>query len=257
MTYLKTDIIPQYCFSSFRAFEEGESHVNRICNEDVIVFVLDGILRFKENETEVEVCKNQYYIQKAGLKQSSNKPSEKPKYFYIHFHGEIGNGKIGIPIKGAFSPEKYRMYFDELDRLNNILNSHLKSTVVFLQIIEKLENQYRMNSLQNNIADKILEILICEKSENITVNDIGKRLSYSQNYIIKVFKHKFSLTPHQYLTKLRVESARKLLLSSDKSYQEISGECGFSEYSVFFKSFKKEYGISPKEFADIHRIPQP
>lgn len=254
MKYLNTKVIPQYCFSAFRLFEKGEKHVKRICDEDVIVFVFDGILRFKEDGKEIEVCKNQYYIQKAGLRQEGITASDKPQYFYIHFHGDINDDISGIPISGEFSPEKLKHKFYELECLGSVIDSFLQSTILFLQIIESLKEQYIIKSPQSDIADNILKILTSKSSENITINEISKELSYSPNYIIKTFKQKYFVTPHRYLSKIRVENARKLLLSSGKSCQTISDECGFSEYSVFYKMFKKEYGLSPTEFSARHRI---
>lgn len=254
MKYLDTKVIPNYCFSSFRSFDVGEKHVNRICNEDIIIFVFDGILRFRENGNNIEVCKNQYYIQKSGLKQEGIIASSKPRYFYIHFNGCINDDSSGIPIKGEFSPKKFNHMFSELNNLNSVIDSFLQSTIVFLQIIESLKEQNIIKSPTNDIADSTLKILMQKSTENITVKEISKVLSYSPNYIIKTFKQKYSITPHQYLSDIRLENARKLLISSEKSCQAISDECGFGEYSVFYKTFKNKYGISPTEFSNKHRV---
>lgn len=54
-----------YIHSSLRFFNEKEHHINRFCEENVLLLVYKGVLRFSENGIEHEVRPGEYYIQKA------------------------------------------------------------------------------------------------------------------------------------------------------------------------------------------------
>ena len=82
---LSMDSLPAYRFSSFRYFDPGERHIHRTFREDVLLLVMDGVLRFEEGGNAVEVGSGEYYIQRHGLEQSGVTASSTPKYFYIHF----------------------------------------------------------------------------------------------------------------------------------------------------------------------------
>ena len=49
-------------------------------------------------------------------------------------------------------------------------------------------------------------------------------------------------------TQKRLEKAKSLITSSDKSLTEIALQCGYEESSYFSKSFKQFYGTSPSDF---------
>ena len=52
---LSMDSLPAYRFSSFRYFDPGERHIHRTFREDVLLLVMDGVLRFEEGGNAVEV----------------------------------------------------------------------------------------------------------------------------------------------------------------------------------------------------------
>lgn len=62
------------------------------------------------------------------------------------------------------------------------------------------------------------------------------------------FKRQLGITPTQYITKLRIDSAVELLESSDHTVQEISELCGFVDANFFTRTFKKAKGVSPTAY---------
>ena len=77
-----------YKTSSLRFFEKNECHVTRTCPHDVLLLVYEGILRFSEDGEEYELHPGDYFIQRFRSDQTGEKPSDSPKYLYIHFFGE-------------------------------------------------------------------------------------------------------------------------------------------------------------------------
>ena len=81
----------------------------------------------------------------------------------------------------------------------------------------------------------------------------GKRLWPLSNDIrskqfIKIFKKEFNKTPHGYITMLRVDIAKNLLVSSSLSIDEIATECGFETYINLYKAFISAEKCSPGEY---------
>lgn len=50
-----------------------------------------------------------------------------------------------------------------------------------------------------------------------------------------------------YLTNMRMEAAKKLLLSTDLPISEVSARAGYGDYRVFSKVFKKSEGVTPSQ----------
>lgn len=74
---------------------------------------------------------------------------------------------------------------------------------------------------------------------------IGEILNLSGPYLSRMFKEKYGISILHYITNTRINHAKKLLLESEKSIQEIAEESGFLSSNVFIKSFKKQEGVTP------------
>ena len=62
------------------------------------------------------------------------------------------------------------------------------------------------------------------------------------------------MTPFEYINTLRIKEGERLLEVTSKSAESIAYECGFGDYSQFYKAFKKIYNISPVEWRKRKRI---
>ena len=252
--------LPAYRLCAFRYFEPGEKHITRVWHENVMIFMLDGTLKFIEDGKRVSVCKNQYYIQKAYLSQTADEPSDCPKYFYIHFEGSIEETEDGLPLQGTFDPSVMLPLFKEVEKVcHDKFRTHFEKRYVFYKLLSALDSsQKKFKTPQQELAEKINDIILEEYSTHFSIEEISERLRYSKNYLIDVFREQYGTTPYKYVNLMRLEKARRLLITTDKSCQMISDECGFSEYSLFYKLFKAHFGISPQIYKkqmcknDIH-----
>lgn len=88
--------------------------------------------------------------------------------------------------------------------------------------------------------------------ENITIADVADYAGVTQAYLSKLFVKHMSMGPKQYLTRLRLDYATKMLEFSDQSITEICYLSGFGDFSVFWRAFTNRYGCSPRDYMHKH-----
>jgi AraC-like DNA-binding protein/ligand-binding sensor protein len=99
----------------------------------------------------------------------------------------------------------------------------------------------------------------CYIRENYTrkvrLKEVADVSGLSAPYFSTVFKEEMGENLSDYLNRLRVDRAAKLLLETDLSLSEIAGSCGFEDQSWFSKTFKSYTGSSPGKYRDNNRVP--
>lgn len=100
----------------------------------------------------------------------------------------------------------------------------------------------------SDIVYKITNYIKKNCSEKVTLDSLAKEVYLSKSYLSSIFKQETGISLTAYITKVRVEKSKKMLLEHGVSLAVISAQCGFKDQSYFTKVFKKETGISPKRF---------
>lgn len=80
------------------------------------------------------------------------------------------------------------------------------------------------------------------------MNDLSKKLLVNQTYLRKMFKEEMQMTITEYLTKVRMEQARAMILEGRFKLSAISEMVGYSDSGYFSKCFKNHFGVSPSEY---------
>ena len=85
-------------------------------------------------------------------------------------------------------------------------------------------------------------------AEEVTLSILAEEFHLSAQYISQLFKNEIGVGFLAYLTNIRMEQAKKLLLSTPMSIAEVSEQSGYGDYRVFTKVFKKTEGITPSQY---------
>ena len=85
-------------------------------------------------------------------------------------------------------------------------------------------------------------------AEEVSLSVLAEEFHLSAQYISQLFKNEIGVGFLTYLTNIRMEQAKKLLLSTSLSVAEVSEKSGYGDYRVFTKVFKKAAGITPSQY---------
>ncbi len=84
--------------------------------------------------------------------------------------------------------------------------------------------------------------------EPLDLDAISRIAAISKFHLVRVFDELTGITPHHFLACLRMQQAKKLLLSSESSITEVCMKVGYSSLGTFSKTFSSLVGVSPQEF---------
>ena len=98
-------------------------------------------------------------------------------------------------------------------------------------------------------------------AEEISLSVLAEQFHLNPQYISQLFKSEIGVNFLVYLTNIRMEKAKKLLLSTALSIAEVAEQSGYGDYRVFTKVFKKSEGITPsqyrRDFLEGDRVHEP
>jgi AraC family transcriptional regulator, melibiose operon regulatory protein len=84
--------------------------------------------------------------------------------------------------------------------------------------------------------------------EPLTVAEIAAAVDLNANYAMTAFREGCGLSLWEYVTRLRISHAQRLLLTTDWTVERIALDCGFGAVSRFYAAFKRLCGVTPRQY---------
>lgn len=109
---------------------------------------------------------------------------------------------------------------------------------------------YPEENMRHSLVEQVSDYMDKHLHEEVTVEELANYLHLSKFYLLHRFKELTGTTIHAFLTDKRMIRACEYL-GKEVPIGEISSLCGFGEYSVFLRNFKRAYGMSPREYRDL------
>ena len=120
---------------------------------------------------------------------------------------------------------------------------------LLISIISQCGNHSTVPSIVNQAKS-----IIMESYANIYgIEDIAQILNISESHLIRVFSKNAGISPGQYLTKVRINNAKLLLMTGKYSLEAIANMTGFSGDNYFCKVFRRHTGMTPGEYSDLNK----
>ena len=121
---------------------------------------------------------------------------------------------------------------------------NLKISLYEKKVFSKEESTEQEERVITGITRYLQEHL----EEDLSLSVLSEQFHLNPQYISQLFKNEIGVGFLAYLTNIRMEKAKKLLLSTSYSVAEIAGQVGYGDYRVFTKAFKKAEGITPSQY---------
>ena len=205
------------------------------------------------------IHKNQCFIVPAGEVSLYAADKKDPwKYSWIGFLGIessryvqqlISNNNFVIDIKDAVLYEQQIRKIISLK--HDSLSSALKMTGITYEIFGSLideVNDTEEVKTTNSLATRAKHYMDLNYYDAIKIKDIANFLNVNVNCLSSAFKEEFNLSPKQYLMKLKIRKAKKLLSTTNNTITVVTNSVGFNDSLAFSKVFKQYTQSSPSSY---------
>ena len=113
-----------------------------------------------------------------------------------------------------------------------------------------------MKAEKPELLDRVLAYVETHLAEKITLGEIARQFYVSESTVSQTFRQKMGISFHRCVTQQRLIVA-KSLISEGVSLEIVGQQVGFSDYSTFYRAFKQEYGINPRQYRKLLENTEP
>ena len=131
--------------------------------------------------------------------------------------------------------------------------SDLSAQGIFLQLMVQLNRLARGTQTQQEgeevspLVENAMRYISENLSSDLSLEEIAGKLFISKYHLAHAFSREVGVSVYRYITLRRLMVARQQLAVGEPAGQ-VCRSCGFSDYTSFYRAFKSEYGISPRQF---------
>jgi AraC-like DNA-binding protein len=225
----------------------------------LIVYVEDGKAMLYQKNKKLPFGKGQLLIMFPGEKIFYKAQTD----WSIRWIGLNGNGVnelfslLNITPKYPFlTIPKDIPIVDLMEKIYNAQNENTLSNKyktlsllfeLFSYMLASANKEPSYNSI-NDVIASAKNIIAYNYNNHLNITAIAQKLFLAPAYFSRLFKATTGLSPKQYVTKIRIEKAKELLIHSKHSIKNISLTIGYQDPLYFSKLFIKQEHLTPSEF---------
>ncbi len=131
----------------------------------------------------------------------------------------------------------YKIYIIELMiKLNNLTTGKNESPDI--------------NTRKSELIDGMIAYIEAHLSDDLDIDMLAEKFYLSKYHLSREFKKYIGITLYRYIILKRLIIAKQLILENHP-ITDVYIQCGFGDYSNFFRAFKNEFGLTPKQYHDL------
>ncbi len=104
------------------------------------------------------------------------------------------------------------------------------------------------NALPRRPLQRVMDRMQADLSRDIDLHSLAKESGYSRGHFLRMFREATGITPHQYLLRLRLQEAQRMLREKSVKLVDIALACGFSSHTHMSRMFRQTIGVTPSEY---------
>jgi AraC-like DNA-binding protein len=260
--------------------KKGFLHEKRTINSTVFIYVNEGSLYIAQETHNYEIKKNQFIILHENDIHWGWKKSELVlSYYWVHFQLPSGtettydhqkiesfinlhkeqemnqNDFYILPETGTGDPDgRLPLLFRQLldygcERCENVWNLRRYSLSLLLgELTREVIFSIAHKMVYKPLIIRIQNWVHNNYRNHLSVKKIAARFHYNSDYLSSEFKKQTGVTLSQYINKIRIEQAKKLLTINNMSVKNTAYASGFTNEKYFMKVFKSLENITPLSY---------
>ena len=133
-----------------------------------------------------------------------------------------------------------------------VLKSELLRFFAILVENNELHAADKTNTAKSEMLRPALEYIHGHFSENITIEQLADISHVSKSYFMSCFKKAAGIGAIEYINQIRIKAVCELLKTENRNISELAFACGFTNLANFNRQFRRQIGVSPKEYQKLY-----
>ena len=150
------------------------------------------------------------------------------------------------------------LLFDLYDRQSRVeYGDDVECEIIIREVLLTLARRLRGDSPRENddrgrvgadrTVSEVIDYIEAHITEDLSLDSVAERVFLNKFYLARLFKKETNTTLHRFILKKRLLLSKKFI-ENELPIVEVCRRSGFNDYSHFFRAFKNEYGITPKQY---------
>ncbi len=249
--------------------QQSTFYVAHSHNADELYFLVSGQTKYFVNEGVFELQPGDFMFVPKSCLHHTHYPDKKSKRILLYIEDDCLDSDYKTYLNNIsrlrhvrIKPDKLHEFYDLFKKMayedRNGSEDCKRLKKLYLSQLLLLVSRYKVDKTEKEttashkaVLDAI-EYIQSNVGENLNLNNISKKYSFSPYYFSKQFKTVTGMGLTEYINMARIFEATRLIANSKLSLMEISQACGFNDSNYFAKVFKSVTGTSPKKYSKIY-----
>ena len=153
-----------------------------------------------------------------------------------------------------FLGELFRQGMEEAEKQQEGWEAVVAADAVkILVALHRMSGKSDVHALQAEkpeLLDRIMAYIEANLSARITLADTARQFYISESTVSQLFRRKMGVSFYHCVTQRRLIAAKALILEG-VALEAVAGRTGFTDYSAFYRAFRQEFGISPRQYRSL------